>query len=110
MKLSDMFNLKSEEGRYLNYLLSQYDKVVIEPYVSLFVNREANLEVLLNDEFCEIKKETDNAIKLIHDCADKLDINNLTVDELTELANLIDLMAGYIEHVKSIINKEELPF
>lgn len=112
MKLSDILNLKTKEGRYLIYLISQYDKLVIGPYVNLFINREGKLEILFNDEFQELKDHVDIAMSQINDLIDTLDINNLDVDKqcMEDIATYIDKLAAYLGYIKDMLNKEDLPF
>lgn len=112
MKLSDVFNMKSKEGRYLTYIIYQYDKIVISTYVGLFMNREGNLEVLLNEEFCEARNYVDKQMRLIDDFVNTIDLDNLDDKKLTELSDLVNSMSVYIEYVKDKFDpkKEELPF
>ncbi len=66
MKLSDIFNLKSKEGKYLIYQMEQYNKLVITTYASIFLNREGNLESLLDDDFYDAKKSVDSEIDRVN--------------------------------------------
>jgi len=100
MKLSSVFNQTSKNGRYFYYIITQYDKYIIEPYTYLFINREAKLETLLNEDYGRIKDGVDTEIKKIHNHIDTFDIDNLKTNELEQLAVMIEELAKYLEYIK----------
>lgn len=106
MKLSDLFNLKSTGGRYLVYLLGQYDKLVIANYVYLFTTRDSKLRVILDDEFNKVKNGVDDAMSEIDSLVDALDLDNLDSQEedMGQIANLIESLSQYLVYIKNTLD------
>lgn len=109
MNLSDLFNLKSTGGRYLVYLLGQYDKLVIANYVYLFTTRDSKLRVILDDEFNKVKNGVDDAMLEIDGLVNTLDLDNLDNQEesMEQIANLIESLSSYLSYIKNTLESKE---
>ena len=99
MNIGNIFDIKSNDGNYLLYLIGEYSKLIITPYLSLFSNREGKLEVLLNDDFNKAKDSIDLEIKRISNYVNTFDKDNLNENDLNELAKMIDILSNYIKYV-----------
>jgi hypothetical protein len=107
MVLSEIFNLSSVEGLYLKYLIEFYNKKVIEPYNKYFTSRDSKISVLLNDDFSKIKDGIDGEIININNMIDKLEISNLSKDELENISLHIDNLDSYLQYLSIKFNKKD---
>jgi len=102
-KLSDIFNATTKENQYLCYLIDQYSKHIVGPYMSLFVGREGGLNVILDERFSDAKEQADGMMNDIGEFVNEMDIKNLKADDLTELAQKMDNGAAYMNHLKEAL-------
>lgn len=107
MKISDLLKNSTDKSRYLIYLIHQFDSQITNKYKILFENREYRLEILLNEEYYEVKKIVDIAMLEIYDKIDSIDLNNINKEDTENIAKKMDelifyLQIHYNEHSKKI--------
>ena len=92
--------LNSPEIQYLTHIIQQVQK--LEQYVEYqFSTRDSKLELLLDEEYSDIKKEADKGLKEIIDFINTIDIQNLDKNILEEeLVYKINNFTNWWEYVK----------
>jgi hypothetical protein len=103
--LSAILNTPTKENQYLCYLINEYSKNVVGPYMSLFIGRDGGLNVLLNEEYSKAKSHVDDSMNEIGKFVDKLDLNNLNKDDLEQLARNMNGLVDYIAYIKEELEK-----
>lgn len=106
MRLSNLIK-PTKQNQYLAYLLNQHSIYVTTPYMNIFMGRESNLDILLNDEFQEVKLGVDREITRIGLLLDSLDMDNLDVKSLNQLGEKISELTAYMNHIKDNKDKWE---
>lgn len=104
----DLFDsLASKEGQYLSYIIEQYTKIISVPYNKIFVGREANLEVLLDSRFDEIKKGVDEQISKIKEGINSVNILILNAEDLEKIAKEMEDLANYLDYLLERTGKKD---
>ncbi len=94
-----LINLKDTRGVYLKYMLTEYEKNVIEPYIKFSEKRNFKLSILLDHDFHRAKDSVDEEMGKIANLIDSYDLDNLLDEELKSLAVLIEQLSGYMDYI-----------
>ncbi len=102
----DIQNLSEVIG-YFNYILKEFIKLE-NSINSFFSERDKKLEILLNDELEESKKDLDKRINDIKLKIFSIKLENIEVSALEFIAREISECLIYLEYInESLIKKED---
>ncbi len=89
--------LLSAEFKYLTYIILRLDEDR-KLFINLYSDRDDKLELILNDNICDVYNSAITFTDEITETINSLDINNLVVKDLEDIADSINKLHSYYEY------------